>query len=120
AHTVHTCCRYHKIKFMPIISINRFIPVMKGLSGGMEQQDTPWDGANGVVDPQTGVFYSSAGQYLSASDDKGKTFGTVYTGRGTVSAAFGTVVAARNVATRPGAKCPCLVLSTSPDRGRNW
>ena len=107
-------------KMIPGISIDRFMPGMKGLSGGMEQQDTPWDGANGIVDPQTGVFYSSAGQYLSASDDKGKTFGTVYTGRGTVSAAFGTVVAARNVATRPAATCPCLVLSTSTDRGQNW
>src|SRR5262245_2862125 len=82
-------------KMIPGIMINRFIPGMRGLNGGMNQEDTPWDGANGIVDPMTGTFYSTAGAYVSASDDKGKTFGTVYEGRGTASAAFGTIVAAR-------------------------
>jgi len=107
-------------KMVPGISIDRFMPGMRGLNGGMEQQDTPWDGANGIVDPITGTFYSSAGAYLAASDDKGKTFGTVYEGKGTASASFGTVVAARAVADRPGAKCPCLVVSITTDKGKTW
>jgi hypothetical protein len=105
---------------IPGIMIDRFMPGMKGLGGGMNQEDTPWDGANGVVDPVTGTFYSTAGAYISASDDKGKTFGTVYEGKGTISATFGTVVAARNVATREGRKCPCLVFSTTSDKGKAW
>lgn len=107
-------------KMIPGITIDRFMAGMKGLGGGMEQQDTPWDGANGVVDPVTGRFYSSAGSYLSASDDKGKSFGTVYEGKGTPSAAFGTVAAARAVTDRPGARCPCLVVSTTRDNGKAW
>ena len=107
-------------KMTPGIMIDRFMPGMKGLGGGMEQQDTPWDGANGIVDPATGTFYSSAGAYLSASEDKGKSFGMVYEGRGTPSAAFGTVVAARTVLDRQGAKCPCLVVSTTVDKGKTW
>lgn len=107
-------------KMVPGISIDRFIPGMKGLAGGMEQQDTPWDGANGVADPVTGTFYSSAGAYLSASEDKAKSFGAVFQGRGTPSAAFGTVVAARTVMERADAKCPCLVLSMTSDKGKTW
>jgi hypothetical protein len=107
-------------KMVPGISIDRFMPGMKGLGGGTEQQDTPWDGANGVVDPVTGTFYSSAGSYLSASDDKGRTFGTVYEGKGSPSVSFGTVVAARTVTEFAGAKCPCLVVSTTTDKGKTW
>jgi hypothetical protein len=107
-------------KMVPGIMIDRFMPGMKGLGGGMNQENTPWDGANGVVDPVTGTFYSTAGAYISASEDRGKTFGTVYEGKGTISAAFGNVVAARNVATREGKKCPCLVFSMSSDKGKSW
>jgi hypothetical protein len=107
-------------KMVPGIMINRFMPGMRGLNGGMNQEDTPWDGANGFVDPQTTTFYSTAGAYISASDDKGKTFGTVYEGKGTSSGAFGTVVAARSVATRAGETCPCLVVSTTTDKGKTW
>ena len=107
-------------KMVPGIMIDRFMPGMKGLGGGMNQEDTPWDGANGFVDPQTGTFYATAGAYISASDDRGKSFGTVYEGKGTASASFGTVVAARNIASRPDAKCPCLVVSTTADKGKSW
>jgi hypothetical protein len=107
-------------KMVPGIMINRFAPGMKGLDGGMNQEHTPWDGANGIVDPTTGTFYSTAGAYISATEDKGKTFGTVFPGRGTSSAAFGTVVASRNVANREGEKCPCLVMSITTDKGKNW
>jgi len=107
-------------KMVPGITLARLMPGMRGLNGGMNQEDTPWDGANGIVDPITGTFYSTAGAYISATDDKGKTFGTVYEGRGTASAAFGTVVASRNFATREGEKCPCLVMSITTDKGRTW
>jgi hypothetical protein len=107
-------------KMIPGITIARLAPGLTGLDGGMEQHHTPWDGANGFVDPETGVFYSTAGSYISASDDKGKTFGIVHPGRGTASAAFGNVVASRNFATREGAKCPCLVMSVTSDRGKTW
>ena len=107
-------------KMVPGIAIDRFMPGMKGLNGGMEQQDTPWDGANGIVDPSTGTFYSSAGAYLAASDDKGHTFGTVYQGKGTPSVSFGTVAAARAVNQHTDAACPCLVVSTTTDKGRSW
>src|SRR5262245_7047735 len=102
-------------KMVPGIAINRFMPGMRGLDGGMNQENTPWDGANGVVDLNTNTFYSTAGAYISASDDKGKTFGTVYENKGTISAAFGTVVAARNMNNRAGEKCPCLVFSVTTD-----
>jgi hypothetical protein len=107
-------------KMVPGISLDRFVPGLKGLNGGMEQQDTPWDGANGIVDPSTSTFYSTAGAYVSASDDKGKTFGTVYQGKGTTSAAFGTIVAAHTVNEFAGSKCPCLILSMSSDKGKTW
>src|SRR5215471_7161262 len=105
-------------KMVPGIMIDRFMRGMKGLGGGMNQEDTPWDGANGVVDPVTGTFYSTAGAYISASEDKGKTFGTVYESKGTISAAFGNIVAARNVANRASEKCPCLVFSITSDKGK--
>jgi hypothetical protein len=107
-------------KMVPGITIARLAPGLKGLAGGMEQQDTPWDGANGFADPQTGTFYSTAGAYISASDDAGKTFGPVFAGRGTASAAFGSVVSARTVQQFQGAKCPCLVWSVTTDKGKTW
>ena len=107
-------------RFVPGIMLSRFAPGLKGLQGGMDPHHTPWDGANGIVDPQTGTFYSTAGAYIAASHDKGKTFGTVYPTRGTTSAAFGTIVAARNFPQFEGAQCPCLVLSISADEGKTW
>jgi hypothetical protein len=103
-----------------VVARPRLAPGNKRQRGGMQQQDTPWDGANGVVDPATGVFYSTAGAYVAASDDKGKSFGTVYEGKGTLAAGFGAVVAARTVMQRQGATCPCLVVSISKDRGKTW
>ena len=115
-------------KMVPGIMLDRFQPGMTGLNGGMNQEDTPWDGANGFVDPITGTMYSTAGATISASDDKGKSFGPVYVGKGTASAAFGNIIAARNVAAAAAAatpvtanaKCPCLVASVSSDKGKTW
>src|SRR5881396_165204 len=65
-------------------------PGMKYVSPETPQGTGPYkaimatdSGANEFVDPQTGSFYSTAGAYISASEDKGKTFGTVYEGKGT-------------------------------------
>jgi L-ascorbate metabolism protein UlaG (beta-lactamase superfamily) len=107
-------------KVIPAITIARLAPGLKGLQGGMEPHQTPWDGPNGFVDPGTGIMYSSVGAYITSSEDKGKSFGTVYEGKGTSSAAFGDLVAARTVADIPGYKCPCLVISTSNNKGVTW
>jgi BNR/Asp-box repeat len=128
-------------KMVPGIVLDRLAPGMTGLAGGRSAQDTPWDGSDGVVDPITGTFYSSSGLYLAASADQGRTFGTVYPGMGTPSAAFGAVVAAgivyppgihapsgvfgtvlpaRSVKLPANAHCPCLVVSTTRDRGAHW
>jgi hypothetical protein len=107
-------------KMVPGIEIARFMPGMRGLQNGMEPHHTPWDGANGVLDLQTSVFYSTAGAYISATEDKGKSFGTVYTGKGTAAAAFGKVVASRSVNELAGYTCPCLVFSITSDRGKTW
>jgi hypothetical protein len=104
------------------IRLDHLAPGLTGLNGGMEPNpNTPWDGAGGVVDPQTGTFYtSSGGRYIAASDDKGESFGTVYESKGTAFTAFGTVVAANTVQEFPNAKCPCLVMFTSTDKGKDW
>ena len=107
-------------KMVPGITLARLAPGLKGLQGGMEPHHTPWDGSNGVVDPHTNTFYSAVGGYLSASVDRGKTFGTVYQSRGTVSAAHGTLVAARTVQQFQGAQCPCLVANISSDGAQTW
>jgi L-ascorbate metabolism protein UlaG (beta-lactamase superfamily) len=107
-------------KMIPAVTIARLAPGLKGLQGGMEQHHTPWDGPNGFVDASTGIMYASVGAYITSSEDKGKSFGMVYEGKGTTSAAFGNLVAARTVTDIQGYKCPCLVLSTSSNKGVTW
>jgi hypothetical protein len=107
-------------KMVPGITLARLAPGLKGLQGGMEPHHTPWDGANGVVDPHSNTFYSAVGGYISASVDRGKTFGTVYQSRGTVSAAHGSLVAARTVQQFQGAQCPCLIANISSNGGQTW
>ena len=116
-------------KMVPGLTLNRFAPGLKGLNGGMNQENTPWDGADGIVDLQTGTFYSSAGAYFGASDDKGKSFQTVYQpnipgwtreGSATGAAGFGTLLVAIKASSAPNAKCPCLVAVTSQDKGKTF
>src|SRR5579872_5764554 len=102
------------------ITLARLAPGLKGLQGGMNPENTPWDGSNGVVDPQTAVLYSAVSGYVSTSSDKGRSFGTVYQSRGTISAAHGTVIASRTVQQFGGAQCPCLVANFSTDAGKSW
>jgi hypothetical protein len=116
-------------RMIPGLSLDRLAPGLKGLEGGIEPHHTPWDGANGIVDPQTGTMYVSAGPYFSATDDRGRTFGTVYQpnlpgwtrqGSATGTAAFGTLAIALRVSEAPSARCPCLALVTSRDKGRTF
>ena len=111
------------------ISLDKFADGVMGLQGGMKPEDTPWDGPNGFVDPQTGVFYSTAGSWVVASEDQGATFGTVYQlqpddwtlqRHGSSTAAFGVLATAFIASEAPiaGTECPCLALATSVDHGR--
>jgi len=121
----------HWSKAIPGITTAKFAPGVVGIEGGKEPADTPWDGAKGVADPQTGTFYSSAQGYVAASDDQGRSFSTVYRpagskewpGRGADIAAAHGVLAAVYFATNtpiPGKKCPCLVFASSSDKGAHF
>jgi hypothetical protein len=116
---------------IPGLTIAKFAPGLVGIEGGKEPLDTPWDGAKGIADPKAGTFYSSAQGYVAASDDQGRTFGTVYRpaaskdwpGRGAdFAAAYGTLAAVYFANTTPlaGKKCPCLVFASSTDRGAHF
>ena len=118
-------------KGIPGITIARLAPGLNGLENGKNPEDTPWDGAMGIADPQTGTLYSIAGFYLAASDDKGESFGTVYQSNedgwsrqsgGSFTAAFGTLAVATFMKSTPaaGAKCPCLAMGLSADKGAHW
>jgi hypothetical protein len=122
----------------------RFAPGLKPRIGG----NSPWDRPFLFFDDSTGVVYGQAGggetdidqepghfrtqSYLTASTDKGKSFGTIYaweskdypqSGRGHMAAANGVVVvlyAARSAPAAENATCPCMVLGLSNDRGKTF
>jgi L-ascorbate metabolism protein UlaG (beta-lactamase superfamily) len=115
-------------KMIPAVTIARLAPGLTGLEGGMEQHHTPWDGPNGFVDastaPSTALrtsrLYVTVGRYITKAEDKLKTLGTVYEGKGTTAAAFGKLVAARTITEQVGYACPCLVAAVSTDEGVTW
>jgi hypothetical protein len=118
-------------KGIPGLTVDKFAPGVVGIEGGKFPQDTPWDGAKGVVDAVTGTFYSTAQGYIAASVDKGSTFGTVYrpasskewSGRGADFAATDGSLAAvyfANSTPNAGLKCPCLVFAISKDGGQHF
>lgn len=118
-------------KGVPAITIERLASGLAGLSGGNEPKDTPWDGASGIVDADTDVLFSSAGLYIAASHDRGKSFGTAYSpnakgwvrqGGGSFTAAFGRIAVAVFLRSAPvlDSKCPCLAFVESTDEGANW
>jgi len=118
-------------KGIPGLTTDKFAPGVVGIEGGTQPQDTPWDGAKGVADPATGVFYSSAQGYLAASLDKAASFGAVFRpaaskewpGRGADFAAAHSRLAAvyfANSTPVSGRKCPCLVFAISRDQGRHF
>jgi hypothetical protein len=93
-------------------------------------ENTPWDGANGMVDPNTGALFTTAGGSFAISLDHAKTFGLVYQptlpagwerqGNGTMSVSHGVLIAPFFAPRSPvgGAKCPCLAVAASVDYGR--
>ena len=119
------------------INLANFAPGLTGLNGGTAPEDTPWDGADGFVDQQTGTLYTestSNGSYIVASNDKGSTFGTVYQPSvpgwtvpthqavGTASLAFGVLAVPVAASSTPIANetCPCLALWTSTNEGASF
>ena len=118
-------------KAIPGLTTSKFAQDVAGIAGGREPQDTPWDGAKGFVDSSNGTFYSSAQGYVAASDDQGRSFGTVYRpaasrewpGRGAdFAAAHGVLGALYFSSATPvkGRKCPCLVFASSTDKGAHF
>ena len=122
----------------------RFAPGLRPRIGG----NSPWDRPYLFFDDSTGVVYGQAGggetdinqepghfrtqSYLTASTDKGKSFGTIYawdskdypqSGRGHMAAANGVVgvlYAARSAPPAENATCPCMVFGLSKDRGKTF
>jgi hypothetical protein len=111
------------------IKFANFAPGLTGLDGGTDPQDTPWDNAMGVAASRSATFYSMAGGYIVASDDRAQTFGTVHRldvpgwtiTRGKIDASANQLVAPIIASSTPlGATCPCLGVATSTDRGATW
>jgi hypothetical protein len=122
------------------IRMSHFAPGLTGLGcsdnlpcvsdpPGTDQWHTPWDGAMGVAAPGTRTFYSNAGLYLVASQDRARTFGTVYRvevpgwtfSRGKIDASGNRLVVPIIASSTPlDAACPCLGVATSTDRGATW
>ncbi len=108
------------------VSLKKLGPGVKGLQGGMNPEDTPWDGSKGFVDPATGKLYVITGGGIAASTDKGKSFGNYYYTKAPgfegnardATASHGIVGAAVNASAAPnGAKCPCLAFISSRNDG---
>jgi hypothetical protein len=67
-------------------------------------------------------------RFVTASHDKGQTFGTIYTidsadypgNDGWIAAAHGVLAASYPASSAPGANCPCTVFETSTDDGATW
>jgi len=122
------------------IKFANFAPGLTGLTcadvrpcvsspAGTDPWHTPWDNAMGVAAPRSGTFYSMAGGYVVASDDRAETFGTVYRvdvpgwtfSRGKIDASADKLVAPIIASSTPlGAACPCLGVATSTDKGATW
>ncbi|MEV4620587.1 hypothetical protein AB0J74_17995 [Asanoa sp. NPDC049573] len=123
------------------IKLANFAPGLTGLTcadvrpcvsspDGTDPWHTPWDNAMGVAAPGSRAFYSMAGGYVVASEDRAKTFGTVYrldvpgwtiTTRGKIDASRSRLVAPIIASSAPfAATCPCLAMATSTDEGKSW
>jgi hypothetical protein len=122
------------------IKISHFAPGVTGLGcstvlpcisspPATDQWHTPWDNAMGVAAPRSDIFYSMAGGYLVASEDRAQTFGTVHRvdvpgwtfSRGKIDASGDMLLAPIIASSTPvGATCPCLAVATSTDKGATW
>jgi hypothetical protein len=122
------------------IKIANFAPGLTGLGcstllpcvsspPGTDPWHTPWDNAMGVAAPRSETFYSMAGGYVVAFEDRAQTFGTVYRvdvpgwtfSRGKIDASADMLVAPIIASRTPlDATCPCLGVATSTDKGATW
>jgi hypothetical protein len=124
--------------------IKRFAPGLKPRIGG----NAPWDRPFLFIDDSMGIIFGQAGGgetdidqqpgkyrtqgYLTASTDKGKSFGTIYAwdspdypqlGRGHMTAGHGVVAVsyiARSAPASEQATCPCAVMGLSRDQGKTF
>lgn len=96
---------------------------------GTDPWHTPWDNAMGVAAPGSRTFYSMAGGYVVASDDRARTFGTVHKlavpgwtiSQGKIDVSGNKLVAPIIASSTPfAATCPCLGVATSTDEGASW
>ena len=122
----------------------RFAAGLKPRIGG----NSPWDRPFLYIDDSNGVIYGQAGGgetdidtepgrfrtqgYITASTDRGKSFGTIYAwdskeypqmGRGRMTAGPGVAAVAyvaRAVPAGEGADCPCVVFGLTRDRGKTF
>src|SRR6266567_5599938 len=122
----------------------KFAPGLKPRIGG----NAPWDRPFLYIDDSTVVIYAQAGggetdidteagrfrpqSYITASTDKGKSFGTIYAwdskdypqiGRGRMTAGHGVAAVAyiaRTVPDSENATCPCVVFGLSHDRSKSF
>ena len=122
----------------------KFAPGLKPRIGG----NAPWDRPFLYIDDSTGVIYAQAGggetdidqepghyrtqAYITASTDKGKSFGTIYAwdskeypqiGRGRMTAGHGVAAVAyvaSKVPASENATCPCVVFGLSRDQGKTF
>jgi hypothetical protein len=122
----------------------KFAPGLKPRIGG----NSPWDRPFLYIDNSSGVIYAQAGggetdvdteagrfrtqSYITASTDKGNSFGTIYAwdskeypqiGRGRMTAGHGVAAVAyvaRTVPDSENAQCPCVVFGLSRDRGKSF
>jgi hypothetical protein len=124
--------------------VKRFASGLKPRIGG----NSPWDRPFLFFDDTAGVVYGQAGggqtdidqqpgqyrtqSYLTASTDKGRTFGTIYAwdskdypqaGRGHMAVANGVAAVLYSAGSAPAsenATCPCMVFGLSKDRGKTF
>ena len=101
-----------------------------GTNAPAAPENTPWDGAHGMVDPRTGAFFTIAGGSFAISEDHAKTFtlvrqtmlpdGWQRQRNGTMSVSHGLLIVPFFASAVPvtGATCPCLVVGTSGDDGK--
>jgi hypothetical protein len=132
------------IELISSYGIKKFAAGLKPRIGG----NAPWDRPFLYIDDSNGVIYAQAGggetdidqepghyrtqSYITASTDKGKTFGTIYAwdskdypqmGRGRMTAGHGVAAVAyvaRSAPASENATCPCVVFGVSRDKGKTF
>ena len=132
------------VELISSYGLKKFAAGLKPRIGG----NAPWDRPFLYIDDATGVIYAQAGggetdidqeprhyrtqSYITASTDKGRTFGTIYAwdsneypqlGRGRMTAGHGVAAVAyvaSKVPANENATCPCVVFGLSRDYGKTF